>query len=164
MAAAIPYLEYRALHDEVPAVKDEAIKALANIGEPAALAVLESLFTNRRSTDRVRILAAEMLIRENADRFAQKVIVELDEAKRRNQTTLYNGLLRVIGGARTREIESLAERFLATGGVVEKSWALDMINNNSFTRLVPQVELLADPKNGNIARKAQGILENLSRE
>jgi HEAT repeat protein len=163
MAAAVPYLEYRALHDEVPAVKDEAIKALAAIGAPAALSVLDSLFSDRRSTDRVRILSAEMLIRENAGGYAQKVIVELDEARRRNQTALYNGLLRVIGGAKTGEVEALAERFLASGGVIEKSWALDMINNNRFTRLIPQVELLADPKNGTISRKAQAVLENLRR-
>ncbi|MDR2516813.1 MAG: HEAT repeat domain-containing protein [Spirochaetaceae bacterium] len=164
MAAAIPYLEYRARNDDIPGVKDAAIRALGDIGNSAALSVLDSLFGERRNADRVRILAAEMLIREDAGRYAGKLIAELDEAKRGNQTALYNGFLRVISSARTGEMEALAERLLALGGVIEKSYALDIINSNRFTRLIPQVELLADPKNGTISRKAQGILENLRRQ
>ncbi|MDR2363352.1 MAG: HEAT repeat domain-containing protein [Spirochaetaceae bacterium] len=158
---AIPYLRYRAERDEIPAVKDEAIRALGAMGNRGADAVLADLFTERKNTDRVRILAAEMLIRNNADDYAGKVILEMDEAQGKKQTALYNGFLRVMGTARTNTVEGLTRRFLTSGGVVEKSYALDMIVNNEFRDLVPQVKELTDEKNGTIARKARDVLKKL---
>jgi HEAT repeat protein len=158
---AIPYLRYRAEKDEIPAVKDEAIRALGAMGNRDADTVLADLLTERKNTDRVRILAAEMLIRNNADDYAGKVILEMDEAQGKKQTALYNGFLRVIGTARTNTVEGLTRRFLTSGGVVEKSYALDMIANNEFRDLVPQVKELTDEKNGTLARKARDVLKKL---
>jgi HEAT repeat protein len=158
---AIPYLRFRAERDEVPAVKDEAIRALGAIGTPETALILAELFGERKNTDRIRILAAEMLIRNNADDYAGKVTLELDEAKAKNQTALYNGLLRVLGTARTAAVEGLARRFLASGGVVEKSYALDMILNNELRGLAAQVKELTDEKNGSLARKARDVLQKL---
>ncbi|MDR3145570.1 MAG: HEAT repeat domain-containing protein, partial [Treponema sp.] len=154
MEAAVPYLSYRAERDDVPQVKDEAIRALGAIGNAGAMRVLDTLFSERKNADRVRILSAEMLIRENPDRYAVKVITELDEAKKRNQTTLYNGLLRVISTAKTRAVEDLVGRFFAAGGVVEKSYAMDMAANNGFKNFTAQIEALTDEKNGSLSRKA----------
>ena len=61
LAAAVPYLRYRAERDEVPNVKDEAIRALGAIANEEAVSVLDSLFTERKNADRVRLVAAEML-------------------------------------------------------------------------------------------------------
>jgi HEAT repeat protein len=158
---AAPYLRYRAERDEVPAVKDAAIQALGAVGTGEAMAVLESLFVERKNSDRVRILSAEMLIRHNGDQYAQKAIAELDEAKTKNQTALYNGLLRVLGGAKTPGVEELARRFFASGAVVEKSYALDMTANNEFHGLADEVKKLAEDKNGALARKARETLAKL---
>jgi HEAT repeat protein len=158
---AIPYLRYRAEKDETPAVKDEAVRALGAIGNREAALVLADLFAERRNTDRIRLLSAEMLIRNDADEYAGKVILELDEAKARNQTALYNGLLRVLGTARTGTVEGLVRRFLSSGGVVEKSYALDMIVNNDLRGFAPEVEGLTGEKNGVLARKAQDTLQKL---
>jgi HEAT repeat protein len=161
---AIPYLRYRAEKDEVPAVKDEAVRALGAIGNGETALILADLFMERKNSDRIRLLSAEMLIRNDADEYAGKVILELDEAKAKNQTALYNGLLRVLGIARTRIVEDLAQRFLASGGVVEKSYALDMIVNNEFRGLAEEVEGLTGEKNSTLARKAQDTLQNLGME
>lgn len=158
---AIPYLRYRAEKDETPAVKDEAIRALGAMGNRDADTVLADLFTERKNTDRVRILAAEMLIRNNADDYAEKVILEMDEAQGKKQTALYNGFLRIIAAARTSTVEDLTRRFLTAGGVVEKSYALDMTTNNEFRNLAPQVKELTDEKNGALARKAREVLKKL---
>jgi hypothetical protein len=159
--SAIPYLQYRAERDDVPAVKDEAIRALGAIGNDQALDILAGLFGERKNADRVRLLAAEMLIQNKADTYAEQVIVELDEAKRRNLTPLYNGFLRVLGAAKTKTLEDLARRFFFSGGVVEKSYALDMTVNNEFRSLADQVRELTDEKNGSLARKARTVLEKL---
>jgi HEAT repeat protein len=161
MEDAVPYLSYRAERDEVPQVKDEAIRALGAIGNAGAIRVLDTLFSERKSADRVRILSAEMLIQRDPDRYAQKVTAELDDAKRRNQIPLYNGLLRVISTAKTRAVEDLVRRFFAAGGVIEKSYALDMTANNGFRDLTGQVEALTDEKNGSLSRKAKATLERL---
>ncbi|MDR2758601.1 MAG: HEAT repeat domain-containing protein [Spirochaetaceae bacterium] len=158
---AIPYLRYRAEKDEIPAVKDEAIRALGAMGNRDADTILADLLMERKNTDRVRILAAEMLIRNNADDYAGKVILEMDEAQGKKQTVLYNGFLRVIGTARSGTVEDLTRRFLTSGGIIEKSYALDMTVNNEFRDLAPQVKELTDEKNGTLARKARNVLEKL---
>ncbi|GHU80599.1 PBS lyase [Spirochaetia bacterium] len=161
LADAVPYLRYRSERDEVPAVKDEAIRALGAIDNNETTAALESLFSERKNTDRVRILAAEMLLQNDPGRFAEKVIADLDEAKTKNQTALYNGFLRVLGAAKTGKLEGLVRRFFSSGGVIEKSYALDMTVNNEFRGLADQVRELADPKNGSLSRKARETLRKL---
>lgn len=161
LASAIPYLQYRAEKDEVSTVKDEAIKALGAIGTNEAKAVLESLFAERKTSDRVRVLAAEMLINNDPGSYAEKIIAELDEAKKRNQTNLYNGFLKVISMAKTGKVEDLARRFLNSGGVIEKSYALDMTLTNEFRSLAPDIRLLIEDKNNGLARKAGATLEKL---
>jgi HEAT repeat protein len=159
--AAVPYLAYRAERDEVPQVKDEAVKALGAIGSSEAEAVLRSFFEERKNSDRIRVLAAEMLMKDHPGVYAEKLIAEMDDATGRKQTALYNGFLRVIGSAKAPPLEALAGRFFASGGVIEKSYALDMVVNNEFRGLIDEVRTLADPKNGNLAHKAQTILEQL---
>jgi HEAT repeat protein len=158
---AVPYLCYRAERDDVPAVKDEAIKALGAIGGRKSLEFLTTHFEERKNSDRARILTAEMLLQNDADRYVPAVIRELDEAKGKNQTALYNGFLRVLGSAKSPALEDLCRRFFASGGVVEKSYALDMTANNGFRSLADQVKALSDEKNGSLSRKSRSVAEKL---
>ncbi|QQO08181.1 HEAT repeat domain-containing protein [Breznakiella homolactica] len=161
MTAAVPYLKYRAERDDVPAVKDEAIKALGAINTSETSEILSTLFFNRKNSDRVRLVAGEMLIKNDPDAFAERFIAELDEAKTKNQTPLYNGLSRIIAQAETKKVEDLALRFLTAGGVVEKSYAIDMAVKNKLTSLGNQIKELTDPKNGSLSRKARDALDKL---
>jgi HEAT repeat protein len=161
LTSAIPYLRYRAEKDEVPTVKDEALKALGAIGSAESRTVLEELFSERKTSDRVRILAAEMLIQNDAGSYADKVITELDDAKKRNQTALYNGFLKAISAAKTGKVEDLVRRFLNSGGVIEKSYALDMTLTNEFRSFAPDIQALLKDKNSGLAGKARATLEKL---
>jgi HEAT repeat protein len=161
LAGAAPYLQYRAEYDEVPAVKDEAVKALGAIGNSESAAILAALFAERKTGDRVRILAAETLVALDAGTYAEKVVTELDDAKKRNQTGLYNGLLKAVSAARTGRLEDAARRFLNSGGVVEKSCALDMAVLNGFRSLAPEIRQILEEKNSSLARKARAALEKL---
>jgi HEAT repeat protein len=161
LAEAVPYLRYRAERDEVPAVKDEAIQALGAIANGEAMAALEALFGEKKNADRVRILAADMLMQNNSDAYAPRLVAALDDAKRSNQTPLYNGFLRILGGARAAALEDLARRLFAAGGVIERSYALDITANNEFRNLAGEVRSLTDPKNGNLSRKAVNTLNKL---
>jgi HEAT repeat protein len=163
MENATPYLRYRAENDDVPAVKDEAIKALGAINSSEAMNILDSLFSERKNTDRVRIMAADMLLQNNADAYGSRVFVEMEDAQSKNQTPLYNGFVRAMGTAKAGSMESLVLRFIA-GGVVEKSLALDIILNNEFRGFADEIRSLLDEKKhgASIARKAKSTLEKLS--
>jgi len=164
-AGAVPYLQFRAERDEVPNVKDEAIRALGAIANDEALTILENLFTERRNSDRVRLLAAEMLMVNNAGKNLSRVIVELDEAKLKNQTVLTNGFLKIIGEARvngdTSEIENLTRRFLQSGNIMEKLYGLDMAANNNLRNLSVEITALLSDRNESLANKARRTAERL---
>jgi HEAT repeat protein len=168
LASAVPFLKFRAERDEVPTVKDESIRALGAIANDEAIAVLESLFLERKNTDRVRILAADMLNKNTSGKYFSKVIIELDEAKRKNQTALYNGFLKIVGETAAEsdksEIETIARRFLSSGGIMEKLYGLDMASNNKLTGLKEEIIALTKDKNESLSRKAKRTAENLGIE
>jgi HEAT repeat protein len=165
LEAAVPYLRYRAENDDVPAVKDEAIRALGAIDSGGSRDILENLFKERKNSDRVRILAAEMLV-QNDGGHTPALIAELDEAKQKNQTPLYNGFLKILGTAKSSSLEDLARRFIASGGIIEKSLALDIAVNNEFRSLGGDIRTLLDEKKNNpsLVRKARASLEKLELE
>ena len=160
---AIPFLQFRAENDDVPSVRDEAIRALGAINTDATTAILDSLFSNQKNSDRVRILSAGMLLQNNADAYGSKVIVEMDDAKNKKQTALYNGFVRILMTAKSGIFEDFARRLIANGGIIEKSLALDLILNNGFRGLADDIRPLQDEKKygASLARKAKATLEKL---
>jgi HEAT repeat protein len=169
---AVPYLKYRAERDDVPNVRDEAIRALGEIAgataNEEAIAVLDSLFSERKNSDRIRIAAAEMLMKSAADANFVRLVAELDDAKMRNQTALYNGLLKVAGETKvngdTSLIESIARRFMQNGSLIEKLYGLDMAANNNLVGLADEIKTMAKDRNESIAFRARRTAEKLGIE
>jgi len=92
----------------------------------------------------------------------------LDEAKRRNQNNLYNGLLKAVGetimeGDKTG-IANITRRFIQTGTVIEKLYALDMAANNGLLGLKDYIVNLTKDRNEGIARRARRTAEILGIE
>jgi HEAT repeat protein len=165
LASAVPYLRFRAERDDVATVKDEAIRALGAVGNSEAMGVLGDFFLNRKTAERTRLLSAEMLIKNDADAYAEQLITEMEEANRLHYTSLYNGFLRVLGMAKTPKIEETTRRFLNSGSVLEKSYALDIAVNNNFTSLAELIRTTAgDAKNSGLSRKAKTTLTKLGLE
>jgi HEAT repeat protein len=161
LVAAVPYLKFRAERDEVPAVKDDSIRALGAIADGESQKVLESLFTERKNSDRVRILSGEMLMQIDTGKYLDRFVVELDEAKLKNQTALYNGFLKIIGGAKSPGLEAITLRLMRDKGVVERSYSLDLAANNNLTSLSEEIKQITSDKNGSLAAKARRTLEKL---
>jgi HEAT repeat protein len=161
LAAAVPYLKFRAERDDVPNVKDEAIRALGAIAGDEAMQTMDALFAERKNPDRVRLVSAEMLMKNAPDMYLSRVIAEMDDAKQKNQTPLYNGFLKIVGEAKTGGAESIARRFLQNGGVIEKSYGLDLAANNNLTGLSEEIKTLAADKNESLANKARRTAEKL---
>jgi len=168
LAAAVPYLKFRAERDDIPNVRDEAIRALGAIANDEAIAVLDGLFGERKNSDRIRLISAEMLMRSGESKYLNRLIVELDDAKTKNQTALYNGFLKVVGEAKiegdTTELESLTRRFLHSGGIMEKLYGLDMAANNNLQNLSVEIKALSSDRNESLARKARRTAERLGIE
>jgi len=168
LAAAVPYLKFRVERDDVPNVKDEAIRALGEIANEEAIGVLDSLFTERKNSDRVRMISAEMLMKTSGRNYLSRLIVELDEAKLKNQTALTNGFLKVIGETKiegdTGEMENLTRRFLQNGNIIEKLYGLDMAANNNLNGLSEEIKALLNDKNESLSRKARRTAERLGIE
>ncbi|MDR1389283.1 MAG: HEAT repeat domain-containing protein [Treponema sp.] len=158
ITGAVPFLVFRAENDEVPSVKEEAIKALGRIGNDEARDALEKLFGEKKNSDRVRIAAAEMLLAQNGG-YTQRIVQALDEAKTANQTALYNGILKSLGTAKLDNLQDFARRLFAGGGVIEKSYAIDICSNNNYRELASELQKLSDPKNGSLSRKSTALLE-----
>ena len=161
LAAAVPYLQFRAERDEVPAVRDDSIRALGAIANGEAIKILENLFTERKNSDRVRLIAGEMIMQIQPEKFLDNMVKEMDEAKQKNQTALYNGFLKIIGSAKSSNMEAITRRLMGNTGVVEKSFALDMAANNNLTSLASEIRTIAEGKNESLAAKARRTLAKL---
>jgi HEAT repeat protein len=165
LESAIPFLRFRAERDEVPQVRDEAIRALGTINTRETTEIVESLFMNRRNSDRVRLAALEMLILNHAEEYASRIIAEMDEAQRTNQMPLYNGFIRALVPAKAPSLEPFARRLLLEGGMIERSLAMDLIMNNEFRSLADEVRPFLEERHGvAISRKARLTLTSLGLE
>jgi len=161
LADAVPYLKFRAERDDVPTVKEEAIRALGAIANTDAIKILEELFTARKNSDRVRTAAGEMIMQNEPESFLDAFVRELDEAKQKNQTALYNAFLKILGGTKCSGLETITRRLMQDRGIIEKSIALDMAANNSLTVLAQEIKTIAADKNEALSRKAKRTLEKL---
>jgi HEAT repeat protein len=161
LEAAVPYLKFRAERDEIPQVRDEAIRALGAIETAETLDILRGLFEDRAASAPVRIRAAEMLAGRDAEGSIEKIAAEMGDAKARNQIPLYNGLLSIVGGVKSDKLEGLARRLLGSADLVEKSYALDLAGNNNFRGMAEEIRPLTENRNAGLARKARLILEKL---
>ncbi|MDR1467806.1 MAG: HEAT repeat domain-containing protein [Spirochaetaceae bacterium] len=101
LASAIPYLRYRALNDEAATVRDEAVKALGEIGSQAATGALEEIFEGEKNPDRIRSLAAEMLIKQSPGTYTAKVTAVMEDAKKKNRAALAAGLERALAAGKS---------------------------------------------------------------
>jgi HEAT repeat protein len=158
---AVPYLKFRAENDEQQNVKDEALRALGGIGGGKAASVLETIFNDKKTSDRGRVIAAEQLLKIDAGKYADDIIAKIDEAKRSNQKSLYNGLATVLSKAKSDKLRPLAERLFSSKDAADKAFALAITETNHFTNFRGEVQKLADEKNSGLANRAKSILEKL---
>ncbi|MDR2865022.1 MAG: HEAT repeat domain-containing protein [Spirochaetaceae bacterium] len=155
---ALPYLKFRVENDEVQVVKEEAIKALGAIGNSSA-DILEAVFKDKKTSDKNRILSAEMLVKINGDNYVATIIEKIDESKRLNQKQLYNGLLGALSKAKSEKLQAFTSQLFASKDASDKAFGLELTGNNLFRSFIPEVEKLADDQNSGLARKAKEVLE-----
>jgi HEAT repeat protein len=159
---AIPYLKFRAEKDEVPAVREEALRSLAEIGTSECARIIEAVFDDKKSPDRLKSLAAKSLIETDADAYAEKIMLSLDEAKRLNQKQLYSGLMAALSKAKTGRVKPLVGRLFASKDAVDKAYALELTALNRFDAFRGEVDNLATGEKSGLSRKAKEVLATLN--
>jgi HEAT repeat protein len=161
LVSAVPYLRYRAQRDEVPAVQDEAVRSLGAIADGTAKTALETLFNDKGTNDRLKIIVCEMLVKIDPNAYVEKVIGAFDTAKANKNSALSSGLSKVLSTAVSPKMEDLALRFITSSDMIEKLYGLQIIKNNKFTSLVEKVKNMKDEKNPSLNRKVTETLDAL---
>jgi len=162
LESAVPYLKFRAANDEVLSVKEASVKALGKINSPKAISALVDLFNQKNSPDSIKITAAEMLMSIDGATYSPDIIKSYQDAKQQKQKALQAGLAKVLGEGKAGNLKSLAKDFLGSTDVVELSYGLQLVKNNTFTELADMVKPLLDEKKyGSLARKARETLDAL---
>jgi len=123
--------------------------------------VIETLFAERRNSARVRTASGEILMQNEPDRFLDTFIEEMDEARRRNMTALYNSFLRILSRTTARDMEPITRRLMAERGIVERSYALEIAANNNLVSLADEIRTISEDNNQALARRARLTLERL---
>ena len=161
LVAAVPYLRFRATRDESHSVREHAIRALGAIANSESMQILEELFGERLNPARVRVAAGEMLMEADPNQHLNTLIAEMDDAKQRSQTALYNSFLKILGGTTAGNMETITRRLMSERGVTEKSFALEMAANNKLVSLADEIRAIAEDSNQALARRATRTLERL---
>jgi HEAT repeat protein len=161
LGAAVDFLVFRAKNDDAAAVREEAVKTLKAYASAQADDGLESIYGERRSGEKIRVLAAEALVQNNAARYTKKLIADMEEAKRAKQKTLYSGLIKALSTSTAPEMAALAEALLTSADTLDRVWAIEIIGNNKLKRFASELRVIADdPKNG-LRAKAKTALEKM---
>lgn len=162
LAAAVPFLIYRAERDEVPAVKDASIRALGRISSADATAFLNRIFADKRTGDKAKISIASALLESDANGSIGTIIAAMDEAKKSKQKAeLFNGLAKRLASVVSPQLEDLARRFLASPDIIDKHYGLDIVIANGFASQIETIRPLASDKSVALATKARLALEKL---
>jgi len=161
LEAAVPFLQYRALRDDVPAVRDESIRALGLIGSPESIKALHALFDDAAQSDRSRIVAAIALLEKDAPNSAPKVALALDAAKTQKRKELASGLLKALTEAKDGSLIDLAGRLLSSSDIVERMSGLEIAVKNNFDTLKDAIRPMTTEKSESISRKAKDALKSL---
>jgi HEAT repeat protein len=161
LISAIPFLEFRAKNDSVPSVREEAVKALSEIGSDDSLKVLVNLLEDKKTSDKIKTISAEGILKNNASLYIASCITALEKAKDEKRTVLYNGLAKALTTVKDISLEEIARSFLLSKDIVDRHYALDIIIQNKFSNLLPELENIQDEKNDSLKRKIDKAIELL---
>lgn len=162
LASAVPYLKFRALNDEVFAVKEASVKALGQIANTEAIHALVEIFENKNTPDGIKISSADMLMSIDAAKYTTDIIKSYEEAKQKKQKALQSGLAKVLGQGKENNLKGLAKEFLGSTDMVELFYGLQLVKINKFIDLVDLIRPLLDEKKyGSLAIKARETLDVL---
>jgi len=157
---AVPYLIYRTEYDDVPSVKEESIKALGYIVNPSSESFLAEYFTNKTTTEKMKAITADALLKINTTKYIPQIIRAYDDARNNKKKTLQAGLANVITRIIDPSLLDFAKRLINSDDIIERNYGLDISVTNLFGGMMEQIEILSNDKsNMTLALKANKALK-----
>ncbi|MDR2490768.1 MAG: HEAT repeat domain-containing protein [Spirochaetaceae bacterium] len=163
LGEAIDFLAFRAKYDEAFSVREEAVRSLAAYETSAANSALESVYDEKKSGEKIRLMAAEALVKNDPGVYVKKLRADLDDAKKTKQKNLYNGLLKALSASKGDDAQNLVVTLLASNDMTDKSYAIDIIEGNNLTGFSSDLQKIADNPKDPLRVKAKNTLEKLGR-
>ncbi|MDR2601351.1 MAG: HEAT repeat domain-containing protein [Spirochaetaceae bacterium] len=159
---AVGFLEFRAKNDDAASVREEAVRTLGAYQSAAAETALESIYGDKRAPEKIRLMAAEALVKSNPSKYTAKIAVDLEEARKTRQKTLYAGLVKAVSASTSSSgLKPVVESLLSSSDAADRAYALDIIASARLTGFIGDLQrMVDDPKNG-LKNRAKMVLEKL---
>ncbi len=159
---AIPILEFKARRDPETKVRDEAIRALAQIGSEQAFSIIRELYEDRRFNTALRVTCVEVLTRSDLDASIDSFIRVIDQEWGEKESRILERTGYYLSLSEHPELEKIFARFLDAGDLVLTIYGIRGAERNGFAALRERIEsLAAEGNNRSIRRAAVAALETL---
>jgi HEAT repeat protein len=166
MDSASNYLIYRAKNDPVEAVKMAAYDALGSLGTAEAREWLRSVFLDEKATDKIRVKACAVLLKNSPDSVTGDLAGVCGKALADDKKPwIRYELGKLIAATESAATVDIALSYLGHKDTLTKSIGLDMYERNRYPAMGEAVkEIAANDKMGALQRRAKKILDKTAPE
>ncbi len=161
LAEAIPYLEFRAENDPEPSVKNEALKALMDVGTPESVKYLRDFYANEKNPQVIRLTALSVIVRNDAANSFDFLNANFQKEMASKDQTVFNFIVKELSQTKSPAIEPLVSQLLQHKDYVIRYFGLEAVRLNKFVSLKPLVERLANDPVPSVKARAQSVLDTL---
>lgn len=162
-SASIPILDFKARRDPEANVREEAIRALAEIGSSEAFDLLRQYFEDDLFPDALRVTAVEMLTDRDPENSIASFKTVLDaEWDKRDKSRILERTGFFLSLTEHPNLDPLYSRLLDSGEIVLTIYGIRGIERNGLAAQKDRIESLAgEGTHRSIRREAIAALENL---
>lgn len=154
VAAAIPILEYKARYDPELVVQQAAVTALGEIDDPASIAFLQKVFSNKLINPALRTIAVDALVSHDLNGSLKEIEKYIQSEWDKPNDHLLDYVCNQLSKAKNPKLEPLFERFLGSTSLNIQIYGLRGIRNNDFKGLLDKVKKFDNSKENQSVRAA----------
>lgn len=159
-ANAVPILIYKVQKDPEPKVRNEALKALGNIGTKESFDFIREIVKNKKSNPALRLTAIYLAIDKDLDNSVKLLEELIAEEWDKPNSKLLDYIAKQLSIQTNGILKDIFARFLDHPSFTIKLYGLRGIKRNEFAGFHDKVKTLTEEGNHALVRKtALGILE-----
>lgn len=158
IADAEPFLRYKAENDKTTKVKEEAFKALAELGSESAFSFLSDYLAKKTNNESLRLLALGLLLGKKKVS-AYPVIRETIRVESKEKVqTLYQRMAKSVSESESPELGDLAEFFMDSPDFIVRIYGIEWARKNKAPALRPRLEKMKEDKAEAVRKRAAEAL------
>ncbi|RKX78486.1 MAG: hypothetical protein DRP87_06135 [Spirochaetes bacterium] len=151
--SAVDILIYKAERDPEPSVREEAIKALADIGEEKGLVVLRNLFKNYRTPTTLRMIALKALTESDLEKSIPVIEEVIKKEWNKEESKLLMDICKILSITESPLLKGLFAKLLEHPDSMVKIYGILGIQKNNLKELREHISKLRDEKYGRTVNK-----------